>query len=461
MIGWVLVSLALVALGAILINPKIAVVLVWPMVFLYPHLYVQNLQLLPWNIGLDDLFVCLFFLIVLVRRNMLSGVPLRFGLTLKGALAFMVIWTVASFSGWSIEPHMFPIEVVKPVLKWITYLLFAYALVHTIDDAQDVKRAALVYIVTLTLAAVTVVLHQMFPSQMIIFSAEKMAERQGSEVARPMGSLQAANTGCALLGMTVIFTMMFLRLHMSMLKRVLLIACILLLLVGMVATESRSGLLALGATMAAMCVFNRSRLYIAAFGGLMAMSVLFHPELFYDVWDRIRQAYNPEAGGQWGHNAAGRFELWKEFFRQATAQIVVLGQGRAVSIYRAGGHSHNTYISALLVLGSGGTIWAIAFFGTLIARARRLSLSRQEPYHAVGAGVAWAMFAWLVAGFTLDMMLTSTSTYVYLSYAVLIERSYALLQQEQAGAVSAQPWASMPSGWRRGFALPQAGQPGP
>ena len=429
MIGWILVVLALAALGAILINPKIGLVLVWPMLFVYPHLYMERLQLMPWNIGVDDLFICVFFLVVLIRRNLLGGVPIRFGFALKGALAFMVIWTVASLSGWSIEPHMYAVEIVKPILKWGVFLLLVYSMVHTIDDERDLRLVAFVYVGSLTLAGVTVILHKLFPSQMVIFTAEWVTDLRGLGTNRPMGSFGSANTGCAVLGMTVIFTMMLLRLRMTTMARVLLVSAIPVLLIAMVLTESRSGLLALGSTLGAMCVLNRSRVYVAALVALMCMAVVFKPVLFLDVWDRIADVYSTDAGGQWGKNAEGRFELWKGFVQQSTAQTVVLGQGRTVAMYRVGGHSHNTYISATLVLGVAGAIWTVAFFGTLITRARRLALRRLPPCDAIGSGVAWAMVAWLVAGLTLDMLLTHNSTYVYLIYAAMIDRASVFAQR--------------------------------
>ena len=443
MIGWILVALTLAVLAAILINPKTGLLVIWPLLFVYPHLYMQRLQLMPWNIGVDDLFICVFFLVVLVRRNLLGGVPMRFGFALKGALAFMVIWTVAHLSGWSLEPHMFAIEIVKPILKWGIYVLLVYAMVHTIDDERDLRRVAFVYVGSLTLAGVTVILHQLFPQQMVIFTSEAVTELRTMGTARPMGSLGSANSGCALLGMTVIFTMMLLRLRMSTAVRVLLLSFIPVLLVAMIMTESRSGLLALGVTLTLMCVLNRSRVYVVGLVGLMCLAVVFKPSLFVDVWARVAEVYNPEAGGQWGENAAGRFALWQEFWRLANAQILLLGQGRTVSIERAGGHSHSTYISMLLVLGMGGAIWTVAFFGTLITRSRRLALLRLPPIDAIGAGVAWAMVAWLVAGLTLDMLLSPNAIVVYLIYAAMIDRAYAI-------AARARP-APLPSAFPPGF----------
>ena len=55
MIGFLLITLGFLMVAGMLINPKLGAYLIWPFVFLYPHLYLSRLGLLPWNIGGDDL----------------------------------------------------------------------------------------------------------------------------------------------------------------------------------------------------------------------------------------------------------------------------------------------------------------------------------------------------------------------------------------------------------------------
>ena len=69
MVGLTLLLLALLTMAVVALQPKIGAILVWPIVYLYPHLYMHRLDLLPWNIGVDDLFICFLSLAVLVRRN--------------------------------------------------------------------------------------------------------------------------------------------------------------------------------------------------------------------------------------------------------------------------------------------------------------------------------------------------------------------------------------------------------
>ena len=88
---------------------------------------------------------------------------------------------------------------------------------------------------------------------------------------------------------------------------------------------------------------------------------------------------------------------------------------------------------------------AILFFGLIAWRSLRLIRSSVEPYRAIASGVLWALVAWAVAGITLDMLLSFVSRYVYVFYAVVIERSWALAKRE--GEIPAEPMVVSP---RRG-----------
>ena len=166
MIAYVLIAVVVLLLLVLLAQPKLGFVLIWPILFVYPHLYLERLELLPWNIGVDDLFILGFCLIVIVRCNLIGGVPVRAGFSFLGAFLFFVLWGVANFSGWSLMPELPAEAVVKPTLKCGIHVCFTYALLHTIDTGDDVRRVALVYSAALALAAVTVIRHANFPNQM-------------------------------------------------------------------------------------------------------------------------------------------------------------------------------------------------------------------------------------------------------------------------------------------------------
>jgi len=431
MIPFLLLLLGVATLIVLAVNPKIGSVLVWVVVFLYPHLYMERLGLLPWNIGVDDLFICAFFLIVVIRRNILGGVPLRMGISVLGVTTYFVIWTIAHLSGWSMMPELLPIDVVKPILKCVVFVLFTYAMVHTIDDQRDLQRSGWVFVTCLTLAGATVILHQLFPQQMVIFASERIARYQSwyGTVERAVGSLLSANTGCAILGMAVLFAISMIRNQATLLRKTLLLLSIPVLLVSMLLTESRTGALALGVSLVVMAVVSRSRFYAWAIGTCVVVLAVLKPGLFVDFWHRLSAIYDPEFGGRFDPSAQRRIDVWKAYWDMATPQVWLFGQGRLVPTIKAGTHSHSSYLGALFIHGIAGVIWLVLFFGIIVRRGLWLVRRGIEPYRTTASAVLWGLLAWGVAGLTLDMVVTPLSRYVYLFYAVLIERAFALSKQ--------------------------------
>ncbi|MCO6437548.1 MAG: O-antigen ligase family protein [Phycisphaerae bacterium] len=450
----ILVITVFVLLSVLVVQPKLAALLSWPIILVYPHLYLFYESPLPWNMGYDDLFICGAFLIVLVRRNLLQGVPLRIGLSVLGAGTYVLIWAVAHFSGWSMMPELEPVDVVKPILKAVIFFLFTFVLVHCIDDVRDLRRALVAVIASFTAAAITVILHEKFPDQMVIFTGGKTELYQlwWGRAPRAVGSLVNPNTGAIVLGMTIVLSMRLATVSRSLVRKITLLVCVALMLAAMVLTESRTGALATGATLGVMFVFSRSRwLSGGVVLGLFGLIVL-DPGLFLAFWERISETYNPAAGGELGGSLQARLDTWAEYWKSATPQVWVFGQGLIVPTTRIGFHPHSTYVSALFVHGIAGLIWFLAFFGVIIVRAVRVIRARVEPLQSICTGVLWGLMVWFIGGLTLDLLSTFHPRYLYFFFAVVVERSYALLKARQPVT------DSVPAQVSRRFGPPAAGR---
>jgi len=453
----ILVTFALICTAVVLISPKLGALLLGPIIFVYPHLYMERQSLLPWNAGVDDLFICLLFVIVVLRRNLFGGVQLRIVLTVIGAFTYYLIWVMAQFSGWYISPELQPIEVLKPILKGTIFVLYAYVLVHTIDDERDLRRMAMAMTLVMTAAACTVILHRLFPGQFAIFSAERFERLRvaAGQVERGVGSLMSPNTGAALLAMMVLFTIHIRKLTSST-TQLLLFACIPVLLIGMTFTGSRTGGLALGAAVALMAIISRSRFYAWGLCGLVLVGIFLRPDIVMVYWERLTQAYNPEAG-EIGETGASRMWAWEQYIVTATPQAWIFGEGQASPLMRIGLNAHSTYIAALFYHGIFGLIWMLAFFGMVVRRGAQLVRCGQEPYRSIGSAVLWALLVWAIAGIAIDMLVTFAPHFMYLFFAAMIERSYALARQCGVLAAAAAQRATPP---RATTVVPRVGASG-
>jgi len=428
MLGFLLIVIAFVVLVTLLIQPKSGVWIALPLIFLYPHLYMYKLDLLPWNIGVDDLFICVFFVVVLIRRNVLGDTPIRLGFSVTAAAAYLLIWTIAHLSGWRIMPELETEDVLKPILKCAVFFMFTYALIHCLDDHRDLMRAAKVYVATMALTALTVILHDLFPAQMVIFTSAQVEQFQQwyGKAPRAVGSLQSPNTGCALLGMTVLFVLPVVRQSPQLTGKLWLLGCLPVLLIGMLLTESRTGALAMLLTLPVMVLASRARGYawLILVGVVLAIAV--QPALFSSLWERVEAVYNPTGGGQLDPNVSSRVDVWRDHVSIATPQSLLLGQGQVVPIARIGLHTHSTYISALFVHGIFGAVWLVLFTGILVKYGIRTIRTGLEPYRTLASSILWAMLAWGIAGLALDMLVSQTSRFTYWFLALMMERIYHL-----------------------------------
>lgn len=88
-----------VILLLILIKPKWGTFLIWPILFTYPHNFWYSHSFLPLNIGVDDLFCLFLFAAVFLRRNIMGGIPIRFGFAFWVITGFACVSVIAHLSG--------------------------------------------------------------------------------------------------------------------------------------------------------------------------------------------------------------------------------------------------------------------------------------------------------------------------------------------------------------------------
>ena len=126
-------------------NPKLGPVFLWPLLFLYPHSLMFKAALLPLNIGIDDLYICVFFLIVLFRVNILGQTRPRMGYAVWMGIIFLFILILSNANGYYVTGGVDFGPYLKRALKGFMTLLLVYSLVNTIETDQDIKRVIFSY----------------------------------------------------------------------------------------------------------------------------------------------------------------------------------------------------------------------------------------------------------------------------------------------------------------------------
>lgn len=412
------------------IKPKWGTLLVWPILFTYPHGWWFYQQFLPLHIGFDDLFCIYLFVVVLIRRNLLGGVRIRFSYSLWVISAFVVIAAIANFAGSRdaspLEQIFYLIDILKLVVFWCLF----YAILHCIDDARDLKIQFTTFSVAAVLGAVLVIQQYFFPYTAEIFGSPKMIERGLRFGARTTGAFMNPNVAASVLGCSSMLVIAAIRLQRGLIFKLIVYTFLLILFVGVMYTRSISGLIALSGGLVLMAFLGRSKKvawFVIAAGLVVSLIFAGMREAYVE---RVREAYDPMTGVTAG-TVAGRFRTWSSYFETATAKDYLLGQGFRQGIAQNGMESHNAYVSLITVYGIGGVIWAVF---ALVIFFRKVFALRGVPdplITAVAGGCLWALVVWGIYAMAADALNSAYTRYLLFYLVVLLDRAYYITKHQR------------------------------
>lgn len=431
MLSLIIMSTTLVMLCIIFVKPKWGTFLIWPILFTYPHGWWYYHGFLPLNIGLDDLFCIFLFLVVLIRRNLLGGVRLRFSYAFWIILAFTFIAVIANIAGSRDAPRFERILYVKDIMKLGVYFALFYAILHCIDDIRDLKIQLAMFSLAAVAGAVIVILHYFFPGRMQAWANPADIQRMGIVYeGRATGAFLNANAAACVLACSLMLVITSIRLQKTAISKIITYTFIFVLLTGVLVTKSRAGLMALTGTLVLMAFVGRGKKF--AWLVIIAAIVVggFFPIIRQLYEERVAGIYDPTTE-TWGANVAGRFKTWSSYLETATAKEYLLGQGFRQGMVRNGSESHSAYISLIVVYGIGGTLWG---FLALVLFLKRVNMLRHSPDPLIGvvaSGCMWALIAWGIYAVAADAVSNHYGRYLLFYLIVLIDRAVYAFRQEQ------------------------------
>jgi len=424
--------LSLIVFGIIIVNPKWGTFVIWFFLFTYPHGWLSQKAFLPLNMGFDDLFCILLFILVLIRRNLMGGVPIRFGYGFWVITSCTAIIVVANYAGSKYaQPEEF-ILYVKDILKSGVFLLLFYAILHCIDNEKDLRRQFTMFSMASVAGAILVIWHYFRPYSVMAWTTETVVgatEYQG----RASGAFLNANGAACVLVCSVIMVVTAVRLQKSIFSKIFIYGCIFILLMGVLVTKSRMGLLAFAVTFTCMAFVGRNKKiawFIIIAAVIVASSFAGIKEGFQR---RISRAYDP-ATGQFGGNVVSRIQLWSRYFETASydPEIFLFGQGLRQGVVRNDDMGpHSVYVALVTVYGAGGVIWALIslfIFFKKVFSFRRYS----APFcSAVASGCAFALIAWGVCGLSAGTLSSQYPRYLLFYFVILLDRASYIAKQQQ------------------------------
>lgn len=427
----------------ILFKPKWGTFLIWPILFTYPHNFWYSHGFLPLNIGVDDLFCLFLFVVVVLRRNLMEGVPIRFGFAFWAVSLFAAVSILAHASGFFEVSGAYRTVVIKDTLKNLVFFALFYAVLHCIDDHRDLRIQFGMFSLAALIGALLVVLQHFFPHRMEIFAIPRVSEFGGlTEESRAAGAFMNPNAAACILTCSLLLVITSIRLFQGVLMKILFYGFTFFLLAAILLTQSRAGLLALFGALVLMGLFGKNKRYTwLLLGMILVVGVLF-TEVRQSAGERFQEAYNP-ATGEVGVNVAGRFEIWKTYLETSTFKDYLLGQGPfAASVQTGMAESHSLYVSILTVYGLPGLIWAGCVLILFVRRSHWVRKSWDQFLGVVGDGCLWAFAAWAIYGVASDALSSNYTRYMLFFLIVLVDRAAFFYRQQNWMLENAPVWDS-------------------
>jgi hypothetical protein len=374
---------AVLGVGAFLLAfaPRLMALLVWPVVFCYP----QNLFYgwLPWNAGLDDLFVILVGVRIILHARRDRVYPWARGAVLL-ALGMLIMEAIADFTG-ALEHRELLQDAVKSTLKGLVLLTLALLLAFDIRNERDVHRHVVAFGSALSLAFGLVVICFFVPSLARYWEVqfESLLYMEGLVAKRAFGPFNhPADVGISAC-VAVPFALGLLT-HKPRRRYVALVGCALLVtaLVALLIAKTRAGIVGLAGMFILMTLLSRQRNTIIAVevvGILVTALFVAGGEFFGATQERL-------ALERLSHDLATRFDLWARAITHPSPWIIFCGEGLQAFQLRLNATPHNGYLDAVFVWGLGGII----MFSLLVWKGVSWSsfVHRTAPDSCVRA-IAW------------------------------------------------------------------------
>jgi len=442
LVGTVVITMLVILLVGLLTR-KGLVYLLWPFIFAYPHAVWEGL--LPLNAGFDDLFILFVFVLLLLK-----GRKCVFGWAGKMVWAYFALVVFGEFTGMFLTTGVEMIAL-KTILKTLVTVIFGMTMLMAMETEQDVRRMFLSYMVALGLACVIALADWYgmgWTRYFVILDPEKVRFRATGSFLSPAGV--GMNLSLAF------FPAFCLLLYQSRGKTKLLMALwCMLLAVTVVASQSRTGITAIGAVLTVMLLLSRRRLLIVPILVVAAASIWLLPDLREAVLRRwVRTVQQARTGSLF--EGTGRLAAIRNSMEISAGPWTMLcGSGKSVLV--AGGElPHNGYLDVILVHGLAGVAWYIAVTVRMLRQGAFLRRHAGSFFsRSWSTGVNWGILAVLVAALASDPVVNQFMRFAlfYLMASLTVLMKQTCGQEKPLPAAAAAAWTASyagpaPAPWR-------------
>lgn len=428
------------------IRPKWAVYLIWPVLFSYPHAWWFYKQLLPMNIGVDDLLILLVFVGVVVNRHLVRRFPVRRSWGLWIGVSLLILIALANLSSWASAGAVDQIAFLKRMMKVGIFFALFYATLATVDDDKDVVRMLTAFLLASAAGAGIIIAQYFNPNLAEIFNSPEWLETRIFEIGgRTGGAFISPNIAANVLCVAALASIALIGVWRNPLMRMAIWSIIVMFGLALLMTQSRSGLVAFMLALLGFAFFGRSRAYAWPLIFGMIVVAFLMPDIRAGIAERFVSAFR--SGVAMESNVAARLGLYGEYLGTMHLRDWIIGRSVSDAVRVVGTHPHSSYLALISLYGIPGVIWAVAFFTTAMSRWRRTVQLNHPTLSPIASAIGWGMVGWWICALAIDPINAQYGRYVFLLMIAILDRSYVLsFAKAQASVASPQqrPYGASP-----------------
>lgn len=399
------------------IATRFSVRFLWVVLFAYPQGLTAGL--LPLNIGVDDLYIIVLGVAVLLKR-MFSG-RVIFGFATIGTFLFWIIESTSNMTGALTGPAYLMEGAIKDTLKGITYIIFGFIMDNSLDDRTDIESTLKWMIFGGLCGTITAIGQALFEPYFRIFTVWRPEVWQVQYVHG--GGAFLSPFGAGLMTMVfLIFSVSRLRMGRVLASKTVNLAMGLVFLTGLVLSQTRLAWVGVISLALFWAVFSPFRRYVFLIG-VIAVIGIFSTEYTMTVIGMRLATIVPAA--------QNRIEIWLTIVKNASLPYIFLcGRGAAAEFAKLEATPHSTYIHILFELGVLGAAWAIWFIVRLLRTASFLRKYGDAQAQFAGNWVLYSLMGLAVAGIAGEVLFVSFVRYTLFLMAALVYRWKMIIENE-------------------------------
>ena len=429
----IIIAVMTLAFVVAFLFPRLSVLLVWPVLFLYPQNYLFGF--LPLNAGLDDIFI----LFVAARFAMVQGLGAvspssRFVVVI--AVLVLLMQLVTDLGSLFAHPYLIS-RVLKDLLKNIVLLAFAWTMVSAIRTDEDVRKHIIAFGLAASLAGMIVVLSLYFPALTSAWEVRQrgLAYLEGTAGKRAFGPFNgpAEVAGFVCIVVPIAAGLLLQGRGSGRGVRLLAWAMVVIGTLSVLVSKTRSGLLGLAGMLVAILFTSRQRWYVLGISLALALVVgLAVLMAGGDVLQALEFRFSLESLSS---DLATRLTIWSRIVSSPSWQSFLLGEGVAPLAIRLNATPHNGYLDALFVWGPFGVFVFGTMFYCMLKWSRTVMKWHADPLsRGLGAGVLWSAIAVLTMAMTSDPWFMPYYKIASFFMLALMAASYAAVTEPSAEA---------------------------